>query len=441
MKIISFILLLAMMLTSFVACGGNTTDTDSGNENGGNNSAENAGQYAIERIEAFRNGYARFSVSVKDENGYPATKYGYLNSKGEVVIAPEYDEAPEVADDLMYVTKDSESFFVNMKNEKITYEAPIGTVEKIGEYSNGYFWIQTYESKISGDVHSMTYYDVNGKKAFIIENAEESEYMISGSELHNAGKKRSNSSFNENGLALVTINARNELINTEGNIVAHGNYQIEELHGNYFTTWDHVYYINPENMGFITTNMEPDLFKKLKFLENDYVVSYGIGSNEADQYQRVESYYEIICVKEMLNLTEISVLSGANIRGVSYSSYNGIKYFVLYLESKDGKFFSAVINAQGGMVIEPTQKFALGKIMHSQTNIVADNIVYEVFTVSDGLIVAQDTSTGLFGYINLSGEWAIQPQYDSATTFSNGVAVVNNNTIINTSGEVILAAK
>lgn len=62
---------------------------------------------------------------------------------------------------------------------------------------------------------------------------------------------------------------------------------------------------------------------------------------------------------------------------------------------------------------------------------------------------ARDFSEGLaavekdekFGYINTSGEWVIQPTYNSAKPFNSGVALVNNDGIweyINTKGDVIV---
>ena len=56
------------------------------------------------------------------------------------------------------------------------------------------------------------------------------------------------------------------------------------------------------------------------------------------------------------------------------------------------------------------------------------------------LCPAQDASSGLWGYVDPYGQWKIQPQYLSATSFTDdGYAIVNDIVVINTDGEMVLA--
>ena len=58
---------------------------------------------------------------------------------------------------------------------------------------------------------------------------------------------------------------------------------------------------------------------------------------------------------------------------------------------------------------------------------------------SNGLAAVLDDETGLWGYISTSGEYVIQPQFDTAEPFSEGYALVSQNgeySLINKSAEL-----
>jgi hypothetical protein len=126
-----------------------------------------------------------------------------------------------------------------------------------------------------------------------------------------------------------------------------------------------------------------------------------------------------------LNILDIPSLSTAHeIVNVTYSEIDGKEYFNVYIKNANGIYFSAVIDFEGNVIIESTKKYELN---------------YSTFT-SNGLCRAKDTATGLYGFIDINGNWAIQPQYVSATDFSDGensIAVVDGKIMINDKGEVI----
>ena len=89
--------------------------------------------------------------------------------------------------------------------------------------------------------------------------------------------------------------------------------------------------------------------------------------------------------------------------------------------------------------MEPTNDIRIGYEYKEESTTYTKR--YTTYTFYAGLCKAQDTTTSLYGYIDLQGNWVIQPLYNSVTDFSgegdDAVAVVNNNTIINRKGEVI----
>ena len=96
------------------------------------------------------------------------------------------------------------------------------------------------------------------------------------------------------------------------------------------------------------------------------------------------------------------------------------------MKNANGVYFSAVIDFAGNVIIEPTAKYELNE---------------SKFT-SNGLCRAKDTATGLYGFIDINGNWAIQPQYQSVTNFSDGenaIAVAEGSTMINIKGETVFS--
>lgn len=141
-----------------------------------------------------------------------------------------------------------------------------------------------------------------------------------------------------------------------------------------------------------------------------------------------------------LNFSEITEFGGARINYASYCNYNNKDCFWLKLTSSSGVKFNALVDIEGNILIQPTKSYE---------TIIGEkdgwNTKYTGFTYNSNLCIAKDTESGLYGYINLDGEWEIQPIYNSASNFfgddDNAVAVVNNSIIINRQGEIIYTFK
>ena len=145
---------------------------------------------------------------------------------------------------------------------------------------------------------------------------------------------------------------------------------------------------------------------------------------------------------EEIVFSEIPELAAAStITDVAYSKINGKEYFTLHLLSSNRVEFSAVIDTEGNVVISPTSKYVVAEKYQEVLNSIMSATRYAAYSFSEnGLCKAKDAQTGLYGFIDINGEWVIQPQYKSVTDFSDGedsVAIVDDNTIINSKGEII----
>ena len=104
-------------------------------------------------------------------------------------------------------------------------------------------------------------------------------------------------------------------------------------------------------------------------------------------------------------------------------------------------YFTALVDIDGTLLISPTNEY---QAFYAKTGY----HVYSMYYTGSGLCKVKDTESGLFGFIDYHGNWAIQPQFSSANSVSDfygegddAVAVVNNTKIINRKGEVIFSIK
>ena len=106
---------------------------------------------AYDEVADFYDGYARVC-----KNG----KYGYIDKLGNPVIDLVYEDASAEFKEVTLVTKDGVKQYINREGA-VVYTAT-GTEVDFGEFSNGYFWVETLEKKLSGNVSILTYYNTNG---------------------------------------------------------------------------------------------------------------------------------------------------------------------------------------------------------------------------------------------------------------------------------------
>ena len=114
------------------------------------------------------------------------------------------------------------------------------------------------------------------------------------------------------------------------------------------------------------------------------------------------------------------------------------------MQNQNGVAFYSVIDENGQILISPTKQYKLGNSYTEKSGMVTLTR-YNAYSFSAGLCKAKDSETGLFGFIDLQGNWVIEPQYKNVSDFSEygneAYAVVDDVTIINQKGEIIFTAK
>ncbi len=389
-------------------------------------------KYELSSIGEFHDGLALVSAN---------TGYGYINTKGEIVIEPCFDKAGDFCNELSIVTKGDTRKYINKAGETVYLFS--GSETGFGICSNGYFWIETMEEVISGNVYTMTYYDQLGTKKITISNAKESTYKIPNHNLNAWDEVDvSISSFNKWGYAIVCINDDNKFIDTNGNMVVFDgldpSYSIEMYCENYVVIDNKVYYIDYVNQtatqmtgGYWNSTYDLNYLPLLNGFYGLYV-----------RYIYDKEYQKIFNDNNEIVFSSISELGGAKVKGISSFTSENETYFVLYLLSSSNVCWSTIVDSNGNVVFSPTNKIHLGYISYYVPNgTLYAYRDYSCYSFSSGLCIARDDETNMYGFIDIDGKWVIEPTFVSACDFygegEDAVAVVNNNTIIDRTGKVI----
>ena len=426
---------------------------------------KDANKYSIVSIDAFYEGLARFKTKGElygylDVNGNVVIKpiyvdasnfkdgiarvlkhgkYGYIDTKGNFVIDNIYDSATIFKDGLALVKINNIQKYINREGE--TVYTFTGKESRVSDISNGFFWVKTKEELISGSVYTMSYYNEDGL-AFLIENAQ------------NHGETRDFSSFNEWGYAVIYTNSGGKMIDENGNILdLVDNGKISYIYNHYigFSNYNGLYLYDYNMKKFIARTQIP-YFNTFEDVSYDYNCRY-LGS---DYYHSTSGFLydmsgrNIILKNEqvVLCLDNITAFSTARIENVCFLKYDETDCFAVVLRSSSNRLFYSLIDVDGNVLITPTNKCDFmytykGKFISSFSG-PYEKDVYAVYPFISGLCKAQNTETGLFGFIDINGNWVIEPQYQNVTDFfeygDDAYAVVNNLTIINSKGETIFTA-
>ena len=382
-------------------------------------------------------------------------KYGYIKMDGSLLMDTIYDSASAQFDDFVLVKSNGISHYVDIYGNVIY--TVTGKEVAIGEYCNGYIWVETKESLLSGDVHTMTYYNEYGK-AFSIPNA-----------VHCTMDGTDVSSINGGGCAFVKLESENRIrmIDENGNIynISSANSDnVTYIYGNYVAVsygWNNADYLYVD---YLSKKWYPSVsyFSQREWFpltEGGYhwfdVANNPYFCTRGDMY-RISGYdNDILLNFDMvsINLSRIPEFAGATIVSVTSPQFgetyvNGIKrdtcYYGVVLLSSSNVIFYSMIDFEGNVVIAPTKDIAFIN-RKTVTEGYLKKTVYELYDYTrNGVCKAQDTESGLYGFIDMKGNWVIKPQYQSATdmhSYYDGeyhfVAVVNDSTIVDSSGNII----
>lgn len=412
-------------------------------------------QLSVSNVDPFYNGVARFKAKRQDIEwkGYTYLDgaYGYIDKQGNVLINSIYTQAPEKYTNPAFVgyTDSTGSYvtwdigFNEWYNENWSFRFD-DTMLKYGNYSNGLFWVYSEDQKLSGNVSYMTYYDVNGNEVFSLTNAEPSAYGPRGTS-YSDDAYNNYSNFNEYGYAIVQIDGKQRIIDKSGNIIKlqyageqpllnRDGLSVEDIFviefngaiarvnivGTYVdsqnrkknASGDECIYIDFEAKTFSLCADE------IHFLGNDL---YKCGDNYYYFYSNAltgtigPALYAKDLSTKILDLNKHPAFEGARVQQV-FCSEEG--FLCIELHNKNSVAFYTILNSFGEVIMEPTTKV----------------IIKHAF--QEGLCVAQDASTGKYGYLDTSGKWALAPMYTSAESFSDGLAKVNDSAFIDQTGKV-----
>ena len=293
--------------------------------------------------------------------------YGFADMEGQEIIEPTYDCAPEAAlPDFSYnylkvpsliMSKTKASIIDREGNVK--FKEGENGVNLIGQVSEGYFWVETFEESLAGMAYTVTYYSAKDMKA--VATFENARAIRDGS-----GFGGLNSKILPDGSALLIKG--NDLPNS----------------------------LSDE--------------KKLTINIGDYDKSFVAAQNE----------------KWTLDLDTVKAFEVAYSKGVQTvgTDKDGKLLGTVLLMNNSGTKYYAVVDNAGNVLLDAQTKIIFAKNGKFQ----------------NGLCVAKDAESGFVGFINAKGEWVIQAQFTSATSFNKeGYAVVNDIAVIDETGKLVLA--
>ena len=396
---------------------------------------------------AFCDGFARI-----EKDG----KYGYIDKSGKLVIDIIYEEAPTELMEITLVAKDGIRQYINRMGQAV-YTAK-GNEVAFGEFSNGFFWVDTLQEKVSGNVTTLTYYNASGIAVSshigyknIGEYSSVNEYGHAFAMNESSGEAIEITLYGDEPLYPGEIHNENDIFS---------NLHIE---GFYVSGNEGIYYLDYQNQKALSADkiLQPNdsntswaITHWTKYGmdgENIYLAS-SVDFGTLTSYLNFSTSHKTIDTSGIFRETELlldlhnvdaynGVMAFQGVECWKMNTSNGPKLcFTIRMINPNRVTFYSVIDEYGNVLIEPTSKYELG-YEYREEILYIPYTHYVNYTFQGGLCIARDTTTGLYGYIDLQGNWAIQPQYDQVTDFhergDNAVAVVNGNTIINRNGEVI----
>ena len=95
---------------------------------------------------------------------------------------------------------------------------------------------------------------------------------------------------------------------------------------------------------------------------------------------------------------------------------------------KEPQWYSAWVEHFGAYITAKETEDGLVGMYSMQTGETIIEPKYKYISYDEPLIIAQDPETELYGYIDISGEWVIQPAYRQVSDFYEGLASVSSNT-------------
>ena len=101
------------------------------------------------------------------------------------------------------------------------------------------------------------------------------------------------------------------------------------------------------------------------------------------------------------------------------------------LKNVDGTWFYSIVDSEGNVLMQPQKNITFP---------IANKKEMSRYNFCKDLCPAKDAESGCWGYVDVYGNWKIQPQYSSVVAFStDGYATVNDKIVIDTEGRIVLS--
>ena len=400
-RVLSLLLIFALMLTFLASCGGGSTDPDNSDNPPSSDEPETPEEpevpdepeqpeepetpgegndpttEEIEEAEIFKkyssclleigdfyNGLACFRI--KQANNNDLEKLGFIDVTGKVIIQPIYrpDDGNYVINLKLVNFKDAKCVLMYDENNtgtlldasgNVLYTVGKNGVSAILPPSYGYVCVETAVEEFTGYVHTVTYYSATDFRKI--------------AEFPNCEMHYTYSAIEADGGATLVSEIDNE---------------------------------------------------KKEINIKDYDPTFGTDSSEWT-----------------VDLEKIEAFQGVSAEGCISNNNNTLgRIATVKLTNKDNISYFATVDQNGNVLMAPQKNIAFGNPgMEPYGNFYA-------FEFCKDLCPAYDQASGYWGYIDPYGNWKIEPQYSVARSFTtDGYALVNDKVVIDTTGKVVLCKK
>lgn len=418
--------------------------------------------YAGEGMVAFEvNNKVKYALSYSSVTK-TYTNWGYADITGKVVIPPSYAEEDEEMQTfnngaIMKKSSNGTKILYNTKGEMI---ADFSEYDAVGEVSDGMFWVYKVERSVSGNVGSIAYFDISGKEMIPFHKGWKvlNYYSNSSEGYHSNFRNGLALVFTENGRKLinakgeyVTLNLMNgdDTFNNSANITpmeirsydTTDKYIVVKLATDVTSDNGNTYKHQKSTVGIVDSqgntwllDTETETGHDSRYLismgNDDYSMSDGT-VNFFDRNHCSIAYYSADG-NMMLDSYRLPCLTGNNsdiYNGNIYSGNFSEGAACLRVTNSAKECYACVIDKNGNLLFNPLYNVDPAFYNYSLKGIAEYH---------DGLCPARNLQTGKWGYLDKEGNWAMEAQYDSADNFCDGYAIVNNCSVIDTAGSIVL---